>query len=342
MQKKSGKKNFPPTALVITTISAPNKCLKFFAEKCHKKSIDFIVVGDKKSPNNFFLKFADYVSVEDQLELNFSLAKAAPFNHYSRKNIGYLKAIANGSEIILETDDDNFPYPQFWNFNSSPHIKMQTVSCNDWINVYRLFTDKNIWARGFPLELVDADFFPKTNFKKEKLTAPIQQGLADIDADVDAIFRITTDFKIKFKKGVEIALGKNTWSPFNSQNTVWHKPAFPLLYLPSTCSMRLTDIWRSFVAQRICFENNWHVLFQSPTVYHQRNHHNLLKDFEEEYDGYLHNNQIKKGLERLKLKRGEKNISANLLKCYEWFVKHKLLKKKEVFLLECWIKDLKV
>ncbi|MBK7856145.1 MAG: DUF288 domain-containing protein [Bacteroidetes bacterium] len=339
MQKASGKKKFPKTALVITTISAPNKCLKLFAEKCHKNLIDFIVIGDKKSPENFSLKFTDYLSVENQLNLDFSLAKDAPTNHYSRKNIGYLRAIANGSQIILETDDDNFPYQQFWKFNSTPQINTQSVSCNDWINVYRLFTNQNVWARGFPLELVDADYLPKAIFKKEKLKAPIQQGLADIDADVDALFRLSNKSEIKFTKGTEIALGKNTWSPFNSQNTVWHKIAFPLLYLPATCSSRLTDIWRSYVAQRICFDNNWHVLFQSPTVYHQRNQHNLLKDFEEEYDGYLNNYQIKKGLEKLKLKPGEKKIPENLLKCYEWFVKHKLLKKKELFLLECWISD---
>lgn len=340
MQKALAKKNTPKTALVITTISAPNKCLKLFANHCSKKSIDFIIVGDRKSPVDFSLKGADYLSISQQQNLDFALAKNAPLNHYSRKNIGYLKAIANKAEIVLETDDDNFPYPNFWKFKTSPLCKTQSVSCNGWINVYKLFTNQDVWARGFPLELIDSKQSASI-FKTEKLFAPIHQGLADIDADVDAVYRLTGNQRIKFKKGVESAMGKNTWSPFNSQNTIWYKNVFELMYLPATCSSRLTDIWRSFVAQRICFENNWHVLFQSPTVYHKRNHHNLLKDFIEEYDGYRYNNKIMHGLQNVKLKTGEKNIAANLLKCYEWFVKQKLLKKKELLLAECWIKDVK-
>ena len=37
----------------------------------------------------------------------------------------------------------------------------------------------------------------------------------------------------------------------NSQNTLWFKKIFPLMYLPVTCSMRCTDIWRSLIALRI-------------------------------------------------------------------------------------------
>ena len=51
--------------------------------------------------------------------------------------------------------------------------------------------------------------------------------------DVDAIYRLTAKLPIIFEKNNTIALGSKTWCPFNSQNTTWFKPAFPLLS-PST------------------------------------------------------------------------------------------------------------
>ena len=63
----------------------------------------------------------------------------------------------------------------------------------------------------------------------------------------------------------------------------------------------MTDIWRSFIAQRIAWENNWHVLFHAPTVWQERNAHNLMRDFADEIPGYLHNRSIGDALERLDL-----------------------------------------
>jgi hypothetical protein len=74
-------------------------------------------------------------------------------------------------------------------------------------------------------------------------------------------------FQSHFLPNRRVALGAGAWSPFNSQNTAWYPKAYPLLYLPSYCSFRMTDIWRSFVAQRIAWENGWAVLFKSPDVY---------------------------------------------------------------------------
>ena len=42
--------------LVITTIAKPNKCLKHISKKSIKHNVKLIIVGDKKSPNNFYLK----------------------------------------------------------------------------------------------------------------------------------------------------------------------------------------------------------------------------------------------------------------------------------------------
>ena len=121
------------------------------------------------------------------------------------------------------------------------------------------FLIKKIWPRGFPLEEINLNKKKKLNFLNKKAFCPINQRLADENPDVDAVYRLTKQIPFYFEKFEDLALGKNCWFPFNSQNTVWRKEAFQLMYLPSYCSFRLADIWRSFIAQRICWENDWNV-----------------------------------------------------------------------------------
>lgn len=327
-------------ALIITSIAGPdNKALKMFALDCRKKNIHFIVIGDSKSPADFKLKHCDYYSIEKQKKLSFSSAQLIPEKKYSRKNIGYLVAIEKGYDVISETDDDNFPMSGFWK-KTSMHPQSYFIENKGWINVYYYYTKTKIWSRGYPLEFVNNKMPSLKEFSVKEITAPIQQGLADDNPDVDAVFRLVKELPVKFKRAPSIALGENTWCPFNSQNTRWFKPAFPLLYLPTYCSFRMTDIWRSFVAQRILWTNNWSLIFHKPTVYQERNEHNILNDFKDEISGYLNNHQIAMTLEKLHLKSGEKNMYDNLFKCYEAIIKLGLIEEKEMDLLKAWCNDI--
>ena len=93
------------------------------------------------------------------------------------------------------------------------------------------------------------------------------------------------------------------------------------MYLPSYTTFRMSDIWRSLIAQRICWENNWRILFSKSTAIQLRNIHNLMNDFKDEIPGYLQNKNIVNYLEQLKLRKGIKNINKNLLKCYQFLNK---------------------
>ena len=327
------------TALVITSISAPNQALKTYAEKCAEKEIDFILIGDKASPADFELETCDFWSLQRQERLPFSITKNLPQKHYARKNLGYLLAIQQGADCIIETDDDNLPYVDFWNERS---VSAESLSYKGkgWINIYKHFSDTLIWPRGLPLEeiLNENDF---NIINKSELNCPIQQGLANENPDVDAVYRLTRELPLNFKNSENIALGNGQWCPFNSQNTTWFKEAFPLLYLPSYCSFRMTDIWRSFIAQRICWENNWHILFHKATVWQERNAHNLMKDFQDEIQGYNNNAKICKILEDLPLKKGKENIAENMISCYNTFIAEGLVSEKELPLLNNWLEDLK-
>ena len=96
-------------AFIITTINKPNNIMKLYAKMCKERLIDFYIIGDQKSPKNFDLKNSNYFSIKEQKKLDFTYAKKCVKNAYVRKNIGYLIAIKNGADVIIESDDDNIP-----------------------------------------------------------------------------------------------------------------------------------------------------------------------------------------------------------------------------------------
>ena len=256
-----------------------------------------------------------------------------PSNHYARKNAGYLKAIKRGAKVILDTDDDNTP-------NNKWRIRTEEVSgvkpANDgWFNVYQELQNSEIWPRGFSLKKVKSRNPPIVKSAEQK--SSIQQGLADGEPDIDAICRLTVKYGIEFSYRESVFLGKNQWCPFNSQSTWWFPKAFPLMYLPVFASFRMTDIWRSFVAQRCLWQLEEGVAFHSPSeVFQDRNEHDLMKDFNDEIDGYLKNDLIVEILSDLKLGN---DTCENLLLCYEELVEEKILPQQEIDSLKQWIKD---
>ncbi len=328
----------PNTHLIITSIaSSANKVLQTFASECQKHDIKFIVIGDSKSPPVFTLDKCDFYSLERQANLPFKLARLLPEGKYSRKNLGYLLAMKQKAKVIIETDDDNFPTPEFWDEREFQQTTSLLIK-KGWVNIYRHFSHTNIWPRGFALKHI-SDERVQLDTPIERVHCPIQQGLCNENPDVDAIYRLTFPLPVTFKRSGHISLGYGSWCPFNSQNTTWFRKAFPLLYLPSWCSFRMTDIWRSFIAQRIAWTNGWAILFHDATMYQQRNEHDLLKDFRDEIPGYLHNGMICGELMKLDLKVGTSNIFENMIKCYNLFIEHDLIGKEEISLLDAWIYD---
>jgi hypothetical protein len=325
------------TFLVITSIADDShEILNYIGQKAKENNIPCIVIGDTKSPDNFEIDGIDFYSVERQKSLGFKLAENLPYKHYARKNLGYLIAMKNGAEVIIETDDDNIPLDGFWD-KREKIVKAKSVKNDGWVNVYKYFSDENIWPRGFSLEHIK-DEVPKLGDEVE-FEAPIQQGLADENPDVDAIYRLVNELPINFKKNLKVHLGENAFCPFNSQNTTWFKEAFPLMYLPSYCSFRMTDIWRSFVAQRIAWEYDWGLLFHESTVKQERNDHDLMKDFEDEVVGNVSNNKIIREIVDLKLDNS--GFGENLIRIYSKLIDMELVATEELILLESWLYDIK-
>ena len=348
---------------VITTIQQPTISVLSLAEHMNQVNGTLIVAGDAKGPKSFDLPGVEFLSLKRQIDSSFSLARFVPTNHYARKNIGYLQAISYGALCIYETDDDNLPLPN-WSMRheeveakaigrrglktevrrqrSDGRNKTTEIRQQKWINVYKYFTDENIWPRGFPLDEINSVLplqAPSSELHAQ-LRAPIQQGLVNNSPDVDAIWRLIFNRPLAFQQCPSVYLPPQCWCPFNSQSTWWWPIAYPLLYLPSYCSFRMTDIWRSFIAQRCLWEMGYGVVFHAPEATQERNAHNLMKDFKDEIPGYIRNKEFVSILEKLKLDKGEGNVKKNLLRCYDELVRAEFFHKKEMELVNTWLEDL--
>lgn len=317
--------------IVITTIHPKSKGIEYF-EKVEGWRI--ILVGDEKSAPIRSTQNATFLSIKDQHALGFETARLGRLNHYARKNVGYLYAMQNGADIIYDTDDDNFPY-QLWQSHEFSCASF-CASKSKFINIYQYFTDKSIWPRGFPLdEIHNQEALSVVHTSPRKIG--VWQSLADIDPDVDAIYRLVTGDEVTFEKSPPIGLKKGQYCPFNSQNTFWQKEAFSYLYLPSTVSFRFTDILRSYIAQRLMWDQELYLGFIHAMVYQIRNSHDLMKDFADEIECYVNTKSVVSVLDSIS---GGQGAQDNLAEVYSELAAHQLVQPKEMELLDAWLTDI--
>ena len=329
----------PKLFAVVTTIQAPTPAVRELHRRLAETGGRLVVAGDKKGPAAFNLPDCDFLSLETQRASGFNLAEALPTGHYARKNIGYLHAIRAGAACIYETDDDNAPLAA-WAPRAETVADARRVAGSGWTNVYRHFTgDPRIWPRGFPLERL-ADPVAPCAPAGAPVRAPIQQGLVNGSPDVDAVWRLTQDRPFDFESRAPVALGPGQWCPFNTQSTWWWPAAYPLLYVPSHCSFRMCDIWKSFVAQRCLWALGTSVVFHAPEVVQDRNPHDYRRDFEDEVPGYLHNARIAEILAGLFLAPGAAAVADNLRACYAALVGAQIFPPAETALVTAWLADL--
>jgi len=319
--------------IVITSIFNPTEAVEKFAGL---SEYNLVVVGDKKSPNEWSCENVKFISVEEQVSLNYNIINALPFNHYSRKMVGYLYAINSGSEFIIDTDDDNIPYDD-WKFPKFEGEFEKFSNNLGFINIYQFFTDKKIWPRGLPLRLINSDF-TNLSLSAESSNVGIWQGLADEDPDVDAIYRLTDDTPCYFQKRNPLVLPKGTISPFNTQNTIIRKELFPLLYLPTYVTFRYTDILRGLVAQPIMWLYNYELGFTDATVIQKRNPHDYFKDFKSEIPMYETGENVIEMISSVV--KVELSLLENLKLAYKELLENDIVSMQELVTLDAWIKDM--
>jgi hypothetical protein len=266
--------------------------------------------------------------------------------------LGYLLALSEGAEHIFDTDDDNKPFVDAWRDGAPQPRSGDTVTMTDselgFVNPYSFYgtgTGK-VWPRGLPLERIDD---PQANLsglwnqdpgERKPSDVAIWQGLVDADPDVDAIHRLVFGTGVAFKDRGPLVLGRGTYAPFNSQNTLWSdSTVFSLLYLPTTVTFRYTDILRSYVALPILEKMERSLGFLGPTARQDRNDHDLMKDFESEIPMYRTANWVVDDLKSVV--SSNIPVTENLVACYKRLEETGITTKAELPRIRAWLTDLK-
>ncbi|CAF1040508.1 unnamed protein product [Adineta steineri] len=338
--------------IVITSINYPTKTINKLSKL---KDWALVLVADISTPKDWSHPNCVFLSIESQRRLLLEIHDTIPYRHYGRKIIGYLYAIRHGAKIIYETDDDNelisgieeqvltfqeistsnkayfLPAtPQEMNtFDSKPFLGRAifgtstsanttnnlTMEGQITVNPYHYFGQPNIWPRGYPLRLVGDNI--SISISLSTVRPLIQQGLANGDPDLDAIFRLTQSDRhkridIQFQEKPPVAVSHGLLVPFNSQNTLFHYDAFWALWLPVTTTFRVCDIWRGYFVQRLLWELTPQatLTFHSPSVLQLRNPHNYIRDFEEESQLYTQTEQLIIFLRNWTCSRGGSHLSG--------------------------------
>lgn len=323
--------------VVITSINEINDNIRKFA---NFRDWHVVIIGDKKSPPISKTPESNitFLNIDNQKELGFNFFDVCPFNHYARKNLGYIYALKQGAEYILDTDDDNCPYDTWGeDISFSDTSELRSISGPKFVNIYKHFTDEQIWPRGFPLNLISNKTSPEINGKKQHKIA-VWQGLADKDPDVDAIYRLVVNKMVTFDKKEPIALENGVYCPFNTQNTVWTLAScFPYIYVPISVSFRFCDILRGYIAQRGFESMNAKLAFTSASVYQERNDHNLMHDFIDEITCYTDVTRTVELLDSLKLEGIPKR---DIVTIYENLQKIGVVKEADIEGVKAFISDL--
>jgi hypothetical protein len=209
-----------------------------------------VVVGDRKSPPEYKSR-AVYLSPDDQERLPFATLAETPWNHFGRKNLGYLYAIQHGARMIYDVDDDNqltVPISALAALhNVATRNDTHTIGHTDGVwhhlfNPYPEFAPPGealMWPRGFPLDAIhDSRTYNLTTVRwmpRPKSHVGLVQLLADVDPDVDAIYRLSQGVPVSFTKRTgTTVVPRGVMSPCNGQALVALQSSFWALNLPIT------------------------------------------------------------------------------------------------------------
>lgn len=330
------------TAYVVTTIQEPSAGVRAIADQCLETGSPFYVIGDRKTPRGWECPGVEYFGFGEEPAGDFALARMVRPDSYTRKMLGYLAAATSGASWIRETDDDNAPYPSFFEGASTAVRARRCATPSRFINIYGFFTDRHVWPRGFPLSLIRESNADATTEMTDFSGPMVFQALADGDPDVDAVYRLsapdTSD--VSFDSAPPLIVEPGSWTPFNSQATAWPIGLLPLMYLPATCSFRMTDIWRSYIAQRLFPGLGARLVITAATVFQARNEHDLMRDFQDEIEGYTGYERFVDVLEETLIEGTPSSVLADLRLLYVALIDARFFTSDEIPILDAWIADM--
>lgn len=301
-------------AIVLTTIRVPYLIEGYVdnLERHSHKDVDFIVIGDRHTPDKLVARFAEkirergysctYWDIEKQkkwMQEYPELDRIIPYNSDNRRNVGYLIAASMGSKVIVSIDDDNYVTSEDYIGQHEIVGTMQRLitvsSSSKWYNFCSLLKtkpDRVIYPRGFPYSKREGENV-KTAYTSGRVV--LNLGLWLGSPDVDAVTNLSGEITVTgLKEQKNIMLAPGTFSPINTQNTAFYCDILPCYYyIPMGVSIsgmkidRYGDIWSGLFAKKIIDHVNDRISIGHPLTLHKRNPHDFLKDLQAELWGMI-------------------------------------------------------
>jgi len=337
---------------VTTTIFPPTDLIQQLSQL---KGWCTVVAGDKKGPpkDSYNLPNIVFLDVEAQEKLPYNLIPKLQWNHFSRKNVGFLFALEHGARAIFDCDDDNplktdagrpVPPPTDFSTVTGPQFPAVDTSHALW-NPYPLWNNTHfMWPRGFPLDLIrttQTQRGPATGKYEAASKVAVLQSLADNDPDVDGIFRLTRPLPHFFASSpAAVALPEGVMAPYNAQACLFLEDALWSLLLPVTVHGRVSDIWRSYFTQRVLWWAGMRIAMAAPFVTQYRNAHNYLADFQSENPLYLQSGELVKRLNVWSPSSASKNVADVMEELIIDMYEHNIVEAGDVEATQAWIGDL--
>ena len=297
------------TTIVTTTINVPTLLLKYAlnAKSYGHKDLDFIVVGDRKTPPetadfcksvpHYRCAYLDIPAQREYLNRFPELWSYLRFDSVGRRSIGILLAYENGADVVVTLDDDNFVMDQDF---AGLHAVAGSVrelptyrSTSGWFNVCSFLQagdEGEFYHRGYPQKMRGVENGHSVTCSLVARRVAVNAGLWVGDPDIDAVTRMERQLVVcGFSRnwpGSNIALHPGTWSPFGSQNTALMRDAVPAYFL-NPYTIRYEDIWGSYILTRIAEHFGDVVSYGEPLVRQDRNPHDPWQDLEMERNGMI-------------------------------------------------------
>jgi Reversibly glycosylated polypeptide len=304
--KKSGVK--PLVSLVVTSIGDGNFLEAYIDNFKHSgvlEQVEIIVIPDKKTPTSL-LERCSYLktrganifcpSLEEQEDYlkKIGISELILYNSDHRRNIGFLMAFENESDFMISIDDDNIcgsdGFIKEHSVVCQGELEMQTVnSTNGWFNICDLIEvqPQNVYPRGFPYRFRNQ--YPEILSQEERGTIHVNAGLWLESPDLDAITWLANPARALSFRGQSVCLGRETWSPINTQNTALNHDAIVAFYfvrmgyqIAGLQIDRYGDIFSGYFCQACVRHLGYRVRVGTPMVIHNRNTHNYLRDLTNE------------------------------------------------------------
>ncbi len=245
------------------------------------------------------------------------LLSVIPERCHAETSFGFLVAYERKPDIILEVDDDVFPFASHLlveaharNLSDNDGV---TVSCSSkWYNTMEnlTFTPRRLlFARGHPYgqRAENEHLTWKNSGDRCILNMGLWTGCPDLDAltilyngGMNGQCSITST---GCKKG-KVIVDKGTYFPVCSMNTAFLcevTPAFYQMYSNFMGIDRFDDIWSGVFIKKIADHLGRRISLGSPLVNHRKRTRDTLKDLRKEFEGMVINEKLWGLVDRVEL-----------------------------------------